>query len=167
MIQIPYPNLNADDLPRSLSEATTELQKASDWALVTYGFASGDISSVIAPLGTQNLRACIHYSPVGETGRSLIHEATHGTVVPYAPIDSYAIARLLNAWRAEPSFTCPRSRTPSTRRFSKSRRRRRRAFRRRGTHRSWCTRTPSCPWRPRSRSRLGHPSIMRAGGSGR
>ncbi|KAL1951565.1 hypothetical protein VTO73DRAFT_714 [Trametes versicolor] len=82
VIQIPYPNLNADDLPRSLSQATEELQKISDWALVTYGFASGDISSVIAPLGAQNLRACIHYSPVGETGRSLIHEAAHGTVVP-------------------------------------------------------------------------------------
>ncbi|KAH9846837.1 NTF2-like protein [Lenzites betulinus] len=83
VIRVSYPVQDGGDLSRSLSEARSQLEEAAvDWALVTYGLASVDISTVIEPLRSQKLKACVHYSPVGESGQALLHEAANGSVVP-------------------------------------------------------------------------------------
>ncbi|KAI0639674.1 NTF2-like protein [Trametes polyzona] len=116
VIQVPYPNENSDDLRRSLSEANAELQKAAvDWALVTYGFSSGSLSSVIEALNAPNLKACVHYSPAQDTGRSLIHEAAHGAVVPtlvHLSSKQEALHASLLELAAETSTGVPTSRYP-------------------------------------------------------
>ncbi|KAI0361328.1 NTF2-like protein [Trametes cingulata] len=115
VILVPYPSREDGDLRRSLSEAKKELQNVDDWALVTYGFTTGNVSFAIQALVPEKLRALVHYSPVVETGDVLLHEAADGTVVPtlvHLSSKQETLHASLLALAAEKSTDIPTSRYP-------------------------------------------------------
>ncbi|KAI0375273.1 hypothetical protein BV20DRAFT_960376 [Pilatotrama ljubarskyi] len=115
VIQVPYPSEVDGNLHRSLSEAKNELHKADDWALVTYGFTSGNASSMIEALVPEKLRALVHYCPVVDTGNALLHEAVNGTVVPtlvHLSSKQESLHASLLALAAEKSTDIPTTRYP-------------------------------------------------------
>ncbi len=81
VIVVPYPS-QADALQSSFSGARTRLASDTEWALVTYGLESADLTFAGELLSAGHLKACAHFCPQIEDGKGLIHELGDGTTLP-------------------------------------------------------------------------------------
>ncbi len=82
VIVVPYPSQAADALQSSFSDARTRLENDTEWALVTYGLESADLTFAGELLSAAQLKACAHFCPQLEDGKGLIHELGDGTTLP-------------------------------------------------------------------------------------
>ena len=78
---VPYP-APADALKSTVTDAHEKLEADTEWALVTYGLDSTDMTFAGELLSAGQLKACAHYCPQIEDGKGLVHEFASGTTLP-------------------------------------------------------------------------------------
>ena len=81
MILITYP-APAEVLQSSFADASARLGNETEWALLTYGLESADLSFAGPLLGSGKLKACAHYCPQVETGTRFVYVRGDGSAVP-------------------------------------------------------------------------------------
>ena len=81
MILVTYP-APAEALQSSFADTNAKLGNESEWALLTYGLESADLSFADSLLGSGKLKACAHYCPQVEAGTGLVHIRGDGSAVP-------------------------------------------------------------------------------------
>ncbi|KAI1793825.1 NTF2-like protein [Ganoderma leucocontextum] len=81
VVLVHYPN-TTDRLNAGFAEASTKLGTETEWALLTYGIESTDLTVAGAILSVGKLKACVHFCPRVENGKGLIYNHADGTTVP-------------------------------------------------------------------------------------
>lgn len=81
VVLVHYPN-TAEGLNAGFTEAGTRLGTETEWALLTYGLESVDLTVASVILSTGKLKACVHFCPRVEDGKGLVYHRFDGTTVP-------------------------------------------------------------------------------------
>ncbi|PIL31688.1 hypothetical protein GSI_06391 [Ganoderma sinense ZZ0214-1] len=81
VVLVTYPT-STECLAAGFAEARTTLGTDTEWALLTYGLQSTDLTVAGAIVTSGKLKACVHFCPQVENGKGLIYEDVCATTIP-------------------------------------------------------------------------------------